>query len=798
MPHRRTPSSRRRRTAAAIAAVLTTAVLSPLGAAPVHAAPSAAPVNMARSGVASASSVELDRDSFAASGVNDGDIGTRWSSKYADDNWVQIELAADSKIDHVTLVWPNACARDFALQTSADGVTWKTVTRLQRDTCPRTDTIDVGATARYVRMQGYQRWSSYGYSISEFQIWDRPAVRSLGLVPKPVSVTESGGRGYRLAPSTVIAAVGDGAEAPAAYLAKVLRPSTGYRLPVVSARTGPKPIIVKVGSGLGPSGRPEGYELTANPSKITIEASTADGALNGVQTLRQLFPQWVESRAKVRTAWTVPQVRITDYPRFAHRGMMLDVARSFYPVDEVKKYIDTAAQFKINRLHLHLTDDQGWRIAIDTPADNPSGIDYPRLTSVSGGTAMTYNSSGQQMGTELGVTGYYTTADYAEIVRYAGANGMTVVPEIDMPGHTNAALHAIPQLNSAGSKPALKPGETTVPANGTPNVGYSSFDAANPATYEFTKQVLTQIAAMTPGPYLHIGGDESHSTSGADYTTMVDAFTGQVNALGKTVVGWNETARTALPKDNAVIQYWNGNTATVADAVNSKGAKVILSPAANTYVPQKQDSRQPQGGTWACGGPCGLDRHYGWNPGTYVAGISESDVLGVESALWGEFIRRLPQAEYYSYPRLIATAEVGWTPQSQRDYIDFTGRLAAVGGRLTLQGVNFFPTADVPWRTAALGADRTVHAGSPAGATWTVTAPAAGTLTGTITWNDGVTENVTLNTARAADIPGMRGNDTFTAVSNRTFDTPGTRTATLILRPPGQAPVEAPLTLTVS
>lgn len=624
-------------------------------------------------------------------------------------------------------------------------------------------------------------------------------LQSLPLVPKPVSVTETGGPGYQLYPESNIAPVGEGAKAPADYLAKILRRSTGYRLPVVSSSTGRSPILIKVGSKKrGPSGRPEGYNLTATHSKITIEASTAGGALNGVQTLRQLFPQWVESPAKVHTAWTVPQVKITDYPRFAHRGAMLDVARSFYSVDEVKRHIDTAAQFKINRLHLHLSDDQGWRIAVDNPSRNPSGIDYGRLTSVSGATAVNYNSNGQQMGTELGVTGYYTKADYAEIVRYAGDNGMTVVPEIDMPGHSNAALHAIPQLNSAGSRPALKPGETTVPANGTPGVGYSSFDAANPVTYEFTKQVLTQIADMTPGPYVHIGGDESHSTSGADYTTMVNAFTGQVNSLGKTVISWNESARTALPQNNAVIQYWYGGTADVADAVRSKGAKVILSPAANTYVPQRQDPRQPQGGTWACGGPCGLDRHYGWDPGTYIPGVAETSVLGVESALWGEWIRRLPQAQYFSYPRLIATAEVGWTQQSKRDYTDFTTRLAAIGGRLTLQDVNFFPTAGVPWRTAALGADRTVRAGSPAGATWTVTAPTADGLTGTVTWDDGVQENVTLTTTRTASIPDMRGNGTFTAVSNRTFTARGTHTGTLTIRPSGQAPVEAPLTLTVS
>lgn len=612
-------------------------------------------------------------------------------------------------------------------------------------------------------------------------------------------MTESGGPGYRLSPATSIAAIGAGAKAPAAYLAKVLRPSTGYRLPVVSKRTGRKPIMIRVGADLGPDGRPEGYDLVTNPAQIIIEASTANGALNGVQTLRQLFPQWVESPAKVTAEWTVPQVTITDYPRFAHRGMMLDVARSFYPVDEVKKYIDTAAQFKINRLHLHLSDDQGWRIAIDDPAENPSGIDYSLLTSVSGRTAVTYNAGGQQMGTELGITGYYTKADYAEIVRYAAANGMTVVPEIDMPGHTNAALHAIPQLNSEGSRPRPRPGEATVPANGTPNVGYSSFDAANPATCEFTEHVLTEIAAMTPGPYLHIGGDESHVTSGADYRTMVDAFTGQVNDLGKTVVGWNEVAGTALPQDDAVVQYWAGNRNAVANAVNTKGAKALLSPAQHTYVPQKQDARQPQGGTWACGGPCGLDRHYGWNPGTFIPGVSESSVLGVESALWGEFIRRLPQAQYYSYPRLIATAEVGWTPQAKRDYIGFTARLAAIGGRLTLQGVNFFPSAGVPWATTALGADKTVPAGSPAGATWTVTAPAAeGALTGTVTWSDGVEEDVTLTTGRAASIPDMRGNGTFTAVSNRTFGKPGTYTATLTLKPPGQAPVEAPLTVAVS
>ncbi|WP_229070739.1 family 20 glycosylhydrolase [Actinoplanes sp. DH11] len=797
------PVPRKRRAAAYAAVVLATTVLAPLAG---SASPAtAAPVNLARTGTATASSVELDRTEFAASRVNDGDRGTRWSSKYQDDSWVQVKLAAAAHVDHVTLSWPNACARDFVLQTSPDGATWTDVARVQRDTCPRSDVVDVKSAqpVTHVRMQGRQRWGSYGYSLAEFEIWDSatPApTPSLGLIPKPVSLVENGGTPFTLTPASPIVATGAGAGAPAAYLAGILRPSTGYALPVVTQSSAAAPIVIEVGTGKGPAGQAaEGYRLTVTSTRVQIGADTAAGALNGVQTLRQLFPQWVESDTVASAVWQVPAVSVTDYPRFAYRGMMLDVARSFYPVTEVKAYIDAAAQYKVNRLHLHLTDDQGWRIALDNPASNPAGIDYTRLTGISGRTAMTYNDSGQLMGTELGVTGFYTKADYAEIVRYAGLNGMTVVPEIDMPGHTNAALHAIPQLNTAGAQPRPAPGQQTVPANGTGNVGYSSLDAASPVTYEFVRQVLTQIAAMTPGPYLHIGGDEAHVTSHADYTAMVNAFNGTVASLGKTVVGWNEYAGTTLPQNNAVVQYWNGDRNAVANAVTGRGAKAILSPAPHTYVPQKQDSRQPLGGTWACGGPCGLDRHYNWNPGTFIPNIAETSVLGVESALWGEFIRRLGQAQYYSYPRLIATAEVGWTPQAQRDYADFTTRLSVAGGRLTVQGVNFFPAADVTWRRQVIGKPVTVAAGAPAGATWTVTAPgaAAADLITTVTWSDGRVEALTPTATQEANIPAMRINSGFTVTSLRTFSTPGTYTGTLSVRAAGQPALTRNLTVTV-
>ncbi|SDT13701.1 family 20 glycosylhydrolase [Jiangella sp. DSM 45060] len=770
----------------------------------------AAPVNLALAGTATASSVELDRADFAAAHVNDDDPSTRWSSKYQDDHWVQVELAEPSAVDHVVLEWPNACARDFVLQTSGDGVTWTDVEALQRDTCPRTDVIEVRSAGpvSFVRMQGRQRWSTWGYSISEFQVWDAPPAPPepvLGLVPLPVSVEEHADTDpFQLARGARIMAVGDGALAPATSLAQALRPATGLALPVTPTApeavpdrqrgSGPAPIVVDVRPGNAPAGHAdEGYTLEVTPVRTLIAADTPNGALNGVQTLRQLFPQWIESDTVVATDWTVPAVSIADYPRFAHRGVMLDVARSFYPVHEVKEYIDTAAQFKINRLHLHLTDDQGWRIAIDQPADNPSGIDYGLLTEVGGATAMT------ERGTELGSTGYYTKADYTEIVRYAARNGMTVIPEVDLPGHTNSALHSIPQLNTPGAKPQLQPGQTTVPHNGTGAVGYSSLDAHSAVTYEFVEHVLAEIAALTPGPYLHIGGDEAHVTSHADYVTMVDAFTAATAELGKTVVGWNEYAGTALPQDDAVVQFWNGNRAAVANAVNARGAEVVLSPAAHTYVPQKQDPRQPQGGTWACGGVCGLDRHYNWDPGTFIPGIAESSVLGVESALWGEFIRRIDQAQYYAYPRVAATAEVGWTPQDQRRYADFTRRLGELGGRLTVQGTNFFPSADVDWRVDALGAPATAQAGRPAEVTWTVTAPgvASQSLDATVTWSDGVTGTAEVSTAREASIPGMWINDAFTAVSGRVFETPGEYTGTLSVGTPGAAPVLATVHVSV-
>lgn len=354
-----------------------------------------------------------------------------------------------------------------------DGTTWTDVKDMTSPSGPgRVDEVHLGvAQTKFVRMLGAERWSTYGYSIAEFEIYGKaqPVVpEGPALVPLPASLAETADGTFRLLPSSRIVAIGD-AVAAATYFAEKARRSTGFVLPVVGGSATPNDVAVAVAAG-GSEDKPESYALQADARGARVEANSAAGALNGIQTLRQLFPQWIESDQVVNTPWTVDGVVISDHPRYEHRGIQIDVARSFYTVDEMKEHIDNAAQFKFNRLHIHLTDDQGWRIAMDQPASNPSGIKYPDLTDISGKTAMSYNDAGVLQGTELGHTGFYSKADYQVIVRYAGENGMAVVPDIDMPGHTTAALHAIPELNSSGAAPKPLPGTDTAPAQGSGNV----------------------------------------------------------------------------------------------------------------------------------------------------------------------------------------------------------------------------------------------------------------------------------------------------------------------------------------
>ena len=498
-----------------------------------------------------------------------------------------------------------------------------------------------------------------------------PDARPLGqIVPAPASVRPAGSP-YTLTPLTRIRVDGSrDARRIGDYLAGLLRPSTGYALPVTRDDL-PGGIRLRLRASERSLGE-EGYRLESARGGITLTARKPAGLFHAVQTLRQLLPAAVEKDTRQRGPWQVAGGTVTDTPRFAYRGAMLDVARHFFTVDQVKLYIDRMALYKINKLHLHLSDDQGWRIAVDS---------WPRLA--------TYGGSTQVGG---GPGGYYTKAQYREIVAYAASRHLEVVPEIDMPGHTNSALASYAELNCNGVAPPLYTGTA---------VGFSSLCAPKAVTYDFVDDVVRELAALTPGRYLHIGGDEAHSTSHEDYVTFMDKAQAVVGKYGKTVVGWHQLTG-AKPVAGAVAQYW-GYDATgaaerkqVADAAKN-GTRLILSPADRVYLDMKYTKDTPLGLAWA--GLVEVRRSYDWDPATYLDGVPQQALLGVEAPLWTETLSTSDHLEYMAFPRLPGVAELGWSPASTHDWETYKVRLAAQGPRFTALGIDYYRSPQVPWPT---------------------------------------------------------------------------------------------------
>ncbi|MER7836610.1 beta-N-acetylhexosaminidase [Streptomyces sp. NPDC096040] len=485
------------------------------------------------------------------------------------------------------------------------------------------------------------------------------------VVPAPASV-KAGGVPYRITRGTAIRVDGSReARRVAEYLADLLRPSTGYRLPL--ATHGGSGIQLRLAKG--PFGA-EGYRLDSGRDGVTLTAAEPAGLFHGVQTLRQLLPAAVEKDTAQPGPWLVAGGTITDRPRYAYRGAMLDVSRHFFTVAQVERYIDELALYKIDELHLHLSDDQGWRIAIDS---------WPRLAAYGGST---------QVGGGKG--GHYTKADYREIVRYAASRYLEVVPEIDMPGHTNAALASYADLNCDGTAPPLYTGT---------EVGFSSLCASKQVTYDFADDVIRELAALTPGRYLHIGGDEAHSTSHEDYVAFMDRVQPIVAEYGKTVIGWHQLTG-AHPAPGAIAQYW-GLDDTSADEkaqvvkAAQHGTGLILSPADRVYLDMKYAEDTPLGQDWA--GLVEVKRSYDWDPGNYLPGVPGSAVRGVEAPLWTETIVTNADIDYMAFPRLPGVAELGWSPAASHDWDAYRVRLAAQAPRWDALGIDCYRSSQVPW-----------------------------------------------------------------------------------------------------
>jgi hexosaminidase len=487
----------------------------------------------------------------------------------------------------------------------------------------------------------------------------RALTRQLGdVIPLPASVRPAPAANFRIPTDVAVSAAPEAADI-AEQLAELLRHVTGR--PVSLADGGSFRILL---DGYDNNGKPlEAYGLEIADDGVTLRAASNQGLFAGLQTLRQLLPEGPAEGEII-----LPGGRIEDEPRFAYRSTMLDVARHFFPPAEIRSHIDLIAQFKINHLHLHLTDDQGWRLEIPG---------WPRLTEVSGGPGTGVDGAGP---------GFLTAEEYTDLIAYAASRYITIVPEIDMPGHVNAAQVAYPELTSDG-----EPIEPRTDGE----VGYSSLIAGKERTYAFVEDVIREVAALTPGPYLHIGGDEAFSTPPEDYRVFMTRVLTLPGKYGKRAIGWHEMAVVDLPPD-AIPQYWRYEPADdgVARAA-AAGHQVIMSPADRSYLDMKYDKDTPLGLDWA--GTVGVERSYDWDPADRLPGIAEQALLGVEAPLWSETLRTPADVQFMALPRLTAIAEIGWTPRAARDWQSFRERVAAFGPRWTAQGVNYFRSPEIDW-----------------------------------------------------------------------------------------------------
>ena len=432
----------------------------------------------------------------------------------------------------------------------------------------------------------------------------------------------------------------------------------------------------------------EGYQLKVTADEIQLKAKTAEGAFRGVQTLLQLMPPEVFSNEKSdKLHFKIPQVEIEDSPRFSYRGMHLDVSRNFFSVDQVKRYIDLMAMHKYNTFHWHLTDDQGWRIEIKQ---------YPKLTEVGGFRKETlighYNDQPHQFdGKKYG--GFYTQTQIKEVIKYASERFITVLPEIELPGHAQAAITAYPELGCSD-----EPLEVLTKWGVSNNVFCPTEE-----TFKFLENVLTEVAELFPSEYIHIGGDECPKTQWKEsafcqrlmkenklkdelelQSYFIQRIENFLNSKGKKVIGWDEILEGGLAP-NAAVMSWRGIKGGIEAA--TQGHDVVMSPTSHCYFDYYQSQHKDE--PLAIGGYLPIEKVYSYQPiPDEVPTDKVHHIKGVQCNLWTEYIPSVEQLDYMTYPRACALAEVAWSDKSNRDFSDFVKRLNTHLLRLDAYGVN--------------------------------------------------------------------------------------------------------------
>jgi hexosaminidase len=517
------------------------------------------------------------------------------------------------------------------------------------------------------------------------------AENSTSIIPAPVKAEALEGQFRITAASRIVAASEFQNEAK--FLAAHLRPATGFKLKIKPAKTkiAGGDILLTM-NGADTSLGAEGYELSVTTNGVAIRATTAAGIFYGEQSFLQLLPPEIFSAKPAREiTWTVPGVEISDSPQFVWRGFMLDVSRHFFTKAEIEKVLDLMALYKLNTFHWHLVDDQGWRIQIKK---------YPKLTSVgawrddigfglASNSATAYDAHGHY-------GGFYTQKEIRVVVTYAAARHITIVPEIEMPGHSSAALMAYPQF-------ACRDVKISMPEKGGVFTGV--YCAGKDATFGFLENVLAEVAPLFPGKYIHIGGDEvvksnwmncaecqarikneglkNEKELQAYFIRRVEKI---VNAQGKSLIGWSEIREGGLAPSAALMDWTGGGAESAAS-----GHDVVMTPTQYCYFDHYQSANratEPK----AIGGFLPLERVYEFDPmPEKLAPEFQSHVLGGQANLWTEYIPNLRQVEYMMFPRLGALAEADWSPKENHDRENFKARTVVNEKRLNALGVNYRP-----------------------------------------------------------------------------------------------------------
>jgi hexosaminidase len=515
------------------------------------------------------------------------------------------------------------------------------------------------------------------------------------LIPQPVEMVQSGGS-YALTKASGIAYNKAEAGSVAEMLAQRLNTATGFGF---KARQGEGAIQLNLNTTADQILGKEGYTLECSSRGVEITANQPAGLFYGMQTLIQLLPKEIESKTVSKTAWNIPSVKITDYPRFGWRGIMLDVSRHFFPKEEVKLYIDQIARLKINTFHWHLTDDHGWRIEIKS---------LPRLTQVGAWRVPRAGHFGERAEPKPGEAategGFYTQEDVREIIRYAQERNITIVPEIDVPGHSMAAIASYPEL-SCKKDPDTKvnPGTHFADWYGDGTFKMRIENTLNPSdekVYEFMDKVLTEVAALFPSQYIHVGGDECYKGYWAqdagckelmkklntDHVEDLQGyFMGRMEKIlkskGKKMLGWDEILEGGISPD-ATVMSWRSMQR--GEDAAKKGHDVVMTPTAYAYLDYQQGESTIEPPIYA-----GLRAKTCYSFEPLPDGVDPKHVLGAQGNLWSEQVPTLRHAEYMTYPRAWALAEVFWSPKASRNWDNFAERMEAHFDRADVAEINY-------------------------------------------------------------------------------------------------------------